>query len=298
MTDSVPPATLLAWFGTAERDLPWRDPGVSGWQILISEIMLQQTPVARVLEPWTRWVQRWPVPSAMAAEPAGEVLRAWGKLGYPRRALRLHDCAKVLAAEHDDRVPDDVDVLLSLPGIGDYTARAVACFAYGQAVPVVDTNVRRVIARAVHGHAQAGNPARADLADADALAPRTPDGGYAATAPAFSAALMELGALVCTARKPDCEQCPLAAGCRWLARGRPEYAGPPRRAQRYEGTDRQARGRLLDVLRDTTGPVERGSLDLAWTADPAQRERALDSLLTDGLIELTADGRFALAGEA
>ncbi|MFM9379290.1 A/G-specific adenine glycosylase [Gordonia sp. VNK21] len=297
MSSSVPPATVLTWFGLAKRELPWREPGISGWQILISEIMLQQTPVARVIEPWTRWVQRWPVPSAMAAEPAGEVLRAWGKLGYPRRALRLHECSKVIAAQHDDRVPDDVDVLLSLPGIGDYTARAVACFAYGQAVPVVDTNVRRVIARAVHGQAQPGSPSKADLADAERLAPREQDGTLAATAPEFSAALMELGALVCTSRNPDCTICPIAADCRWLARGRPDAGIPARRSQRYEGTDRQVRGRLLDVLRDTSGPVERTRLDLAWTTDTAQRDRALDSLLTDGLVELTDDGRFALAGE-
>ena len=120
--------------------------------------MLQQTPVVRVAPIWEEWVERWPLPSAMAASSQAEVLRAWGKLGYPRRALRLHECAGVLAAEHGDVVPEDVDTLLSLPGIGSYTARAVACFAYGQRVPVVDTNVRRVVARAVHGNAEPGNP--------------------------------------------------------------------------------------------------------------------------------------------
>lgn len=270
---------------------------MSGWQILISEIMLQQTPVSRVLEPWQTWVRRWPVPSAMAAETPGEVVRAWGRLGYPRRALRLHECAGTLAAQHGDVVPADVDTLLTLPGIGDYTARAVACFAYGRPVPVVDTNVRRVIARAVHGR-EPGNPARADLADAQALAPRRPDGSPAAEAPVFSAALMELGALVCTARGPRCGECPIAADCRWLARGRPAPDTPVRRTQKYEGTDRQARGRLLDVLRGTPAPVPRSALDLAWTRDTAQRDRALDSLLTDGLVELTDDGRFCLAGEA
>lgn len=232
----------------------------------------------------------------MAGEPAGEVLRAWGKLGYPRRALRLHECSKVLAADHDDVVPAEVDVLLRLPGIGDYTARAVACFAYGQAVPVVDTNVRRVIARAVHGR-EPGNPAKADLADADALAPRNDDGSLADTAPEFSAALMELGALVCTARNPTCDACPISDTCHWLARGKPALDGPPRRTQKYEGTDRQARGRLLDVLRTSTGPVERSALDVAWTRDTGQRDRALDSLLTDGLVELTDTGLFCLAGE-
>ncbi len=198
----MPPAAVLGWFDVHRRDLPWREPGRSGWEILVSEIMLQQTPVARVLGPWTEWVQRWPTPSAMAAASPGDVLRAWGKLGYPRRALRLHTCAQVLAAEFGDVVPDDVDTLLSLPGIGDYTARAVACFAYGRAVPVVDTNVRRVIARAAHGRAEPGNPAKRDLDDAEVLLPRAADGSYSVDAPMFSAALMELGALVCTARSP------------------------------------------------------------------------------------------------
>lgn len=288
---------LLGWFREVRRDLPWRRPEATGWHILISEIMLQQTPVVRVVQPWQEWVKRWPAPSAMAAESAGEVVRAWGKLGYPRRALRLHECAKVLAAKHDDVVPSEVETLLALPGIGDYTARAVACFAYGQAVPVVDTNVRRVIARVVHGR-EPGNPAKADLADAEALLPRHDDGSPSAEAPEFSAALMELGALVCTARNPKCGECPIAGECRWLARGRPTYDGPPRRTQRYEGTDRQARGKLLDVLRGSPSPVARAALDLAWTRDPAQRDRALDSLLTDGLVELTDSGLFCLAGES
>lgn len=259
--------------------------------------MLQQTPVSRVVGPWQEWVRRWPVPSAMAAEPAGEVLRAWGKLGYPRRALRLHECAKVLAAEHDDRVPDDVETMLTLPGIGDYTARAVACFAYGQTVPVVDTNVRRVIVRAVHGREQPANPSRRDLADAEALLPRSDDGSYAASAPRFSAALMELGALVCTARNPKCDNCPLV-DCTWVGLGRPAHAGPPRRVQKFAGTDRQVRGLLLDVLRNSNDSVDRAALDVVWTSDTAQRDRALDSLLVDGLVEITANGRYCLAGEA
>lgn len=281
---------LIDWYRETARDLPWRRPEVTAWQILMSEIMLQQTPVVRVEPIWREWVARWPVPSAMAAAPQGDVLRAWGKLGYPRRALRLHECARVLAEEHGDEVPTDVEVLLSLPGIGDYTARAVACFAYGQRVPVVDTNVRRVVARAVHGRAEAGNPASRDLGETAALLPVNVE-----RAAVFSAALMELGATVCTARKQDCARCPLPS-CAWVSAGRPA-SDVVRRVQKFEGTDRQARGRLLDVLRDSTGPVERIRLDLAWTRDPGQRDRALDSLLVDGLIEQTADGLFALAGE-
>jgi A/G-specific adenine glycosylase len=253
--------------------------------------MLQQTPVARVLPIWTDWVRRWPTPSATAAASAADVLRAWGKLGYPRRAKRLHECATVIARDHGDVVPGDIEVLVTLPGIGSYTARAIACFAYRQRVPVVDTNVRRVVARAVHGRADAGTPsATRDHADVSALMPNDE------RAPVFSVALMELGATVCTARAPRCGLCPLVA-CAWRRAGYPPMTGPARRVQAYAGTDRQVRGRLLDVLRDNNSPVTRAQLDVAWLTDTAQRDRALFSLLDDGLVTQTADGRFALAGE-
>lgn len=284
-------AELLEWYDHAKRDLPWRAPGVTAWQILVSEFMLQQTPVARVAPIWTDWVARWPTPSATAAAGAADVLRAWGKLGYPRRAKRLHECAEVIAADHGDVVPSDVDTLLSLPGVGAYTARAIACFAYAQRVPVVDTNVRRVIARAVHGRADAaGASAVRDHADVEALLPDDE------TAPVFSAALMELGATVCTARSPKCGLCPLSV-CAWRAAGFPAGDAPARPVQRFAGTDRQVRGKLLDVLRGSSVPVQRAQLDVVWLTDPGQRDRCLDSLLVDGLVEQTADGRFALAGE-
>nr|WP_234806033.1 A/G-specific adenine glycosylase [Mycolicibacterium insubricum] len=282
---------LLSWFDVHGRDLPWRDAGVSAWQILVSEFMLQQTPVSRVLPIWLEWVARWPTPSATAAAGSADVLRAWGKLGYPRRAKWLHECAVVIAAEHDDVVPDDVATLLALPGIGSYTARAVACFAYRRPVPVVDTNVRRVVARAIDGVAGPGSPA--PVRDEAAVAALLPDDDVA---PRFSAALMELGALVCTARNPKCGVCPLSS-CAWREAGYPASKAPARRVQRYAGTDRQVRGRLLDVLRESDGPVTRAQLDLAWTSDTAQRDRALDSLLVDGLVEQTSQGLFALAGE-
>lgn len=282
---------LLDWYERFRRDLPWREPGVSAWQVLVSEFMLQQTPVSRVLPIWSDWVSRWPTPSATAAASAADVLRAWGKLGYPRRAKRLHECATVIAREHGDVVPADVDTLLTLPGIGSYTARAVACFAYRQRVPVVDTNVRRVVARAVHGRADAGNPSAArDHADVGALLPVDD------AAPRFSVALMELGATVCTARAPRCGLCPLTR-CAWRDAGYAPVQGPARRVQTYAGTDRQVRGRLLDVLRANDSPVTRAELDVAWLTDIAQRDRALDSLLADGLVTRTADGRFALLGE-
>jgi len=248
--------------------------------------------VARVAPIWVEWVARWPTPSATAAAGAADVLRAWGKLGYPRRAKRLHECAVAIAVEHDDVVPDDVDTLLGLPGVGAYTARAVACFAYGKRVPVVDTNVRRVVARALGGQADAGNPST--VRDHAAVAALLPNDALAAE---FSAALMELGATVCTARSPKCGICPLAA-CAWRDAGYPTGDGPSRPTQRYAGTDRQVRGKLLDVLRASLAPVPRAQLDVVWLTDTAQRDRALDSLLMDGLVEQTVDGRFALAGEA
>jgi A/G-specific adenine glycosylase len=286
MTDIVP--QLLDWFDSEQRDLPWRRPDVTPWQILVSEFMLQQTPVARVEPIWLEWIGRWPTPSATAAASAADVLRAWGKLGYPRRAKRLHECASVITTDYDDVVPSDVDTLLTLPGIGAYTARAIACFAYRQRVPVVDTNVRRVVTRVLHGRADAPASTR----DLDVVAALLPDD---ADAPRFSVALMELGATVCTARGPRCGVCPLST-CAWRSMGYPP-ATAARRVQKYAGTDRQVRGRLLDVLRGNDSPVTRAELDVAWLTDTAQRDRALDSLLVDGLVEQTGDGRFALAGE-
>ncbi|MGQ0837124.1 A/G-specific adenine glycosylase [Actinokineospora sp.] len=283
---------VVDWFDANARDLAWRAPGTTGWGVLVSEIMLQQTPVARVEPIWLDWLARWPVPSALAAVSQGEVVRAWGKLGYPRRALRLHAAAGVLAAEHGDVVPSDVDTLLALPGIGAYTARAVAAFGYGKRCPVVDTNVRRVVARAVHGAGDAGPPSTTrDLADVDKLLPADD-----ATAARASAALMELGAVVCTARSPRCAVCPVVASCAWQRAGRPAYDGPVKAVQRFAGTDRQVRGLLLDVLRDTSEPASRARLDVVWH-DAGQRDRCLDSLLVDGLVEQTTAGLFALPGE-
>jgi A/G-specific adenine glycosylase len=282
---------LLRWYDGAARDLPWRRPHAGPWAVLVSEIMLQQTPVSRVLPAYEAWLERWPDPSALAADSPGEAVRMWGKLGYPRRALRLHDCARVLVERFGGQVPSDVDALLTLPGIGAYTARAVAAFAFGQRAPVVDTNVRRTVARAVTGHGAAGPPSTArDLAAVEALLPDEP--GVAAR---FSVAPMELGALVCTARAPRCGSCPVAAMCAWRLAGSPPYDGPAVRPQRFAGTDRQVRGLLLDVLRAGDGPVPRTALDAVW-ADPVQRDRALGALIVDGLIDPLPDGRFALPG--
>ena len=278
---------LLDWYATHARELPWRRPGTSPWAVLVSEVMLQQTPVARVLEPWAAWLARWPTPAALAAAAPGDAVRMWGRLGYPRRALRLHEAARAMVTRHGGAVPADLDALLALPGVGAYTSRAVAAFAFGQRHLVVDTNVRRVLARVVDGVGAAGLPSVArDLAAASAV---LPDDAHAAR---FSVALMELGAVVCTARSPRCDECPLAGQCAWLASGRPAFDGPVRR-QAYAGTDRQARGALLGVLRDSVGPVAPGALDLAW-APAAQRSRAIAGLLADGLVEQTEDGAFQL----
>jgi A/G-specific adenine glycosylase len=288
MSDDLP-TTLIAWYRRAARDLPWRGPRVRPWGVLVSEVMLQQTPVSRVLPAYEAWMSRWPTPRALAADSSGEVVRMWGKLGYPRRALRLHECAAAITSRFDGVVPSDVAALESLPGIGAYTARAVAVFAFGNRHPVVDTNVRRVLARAVNGDGAAGPPStRRDLAAVEALLPTE-----SAAAATVSIALMELGALVCTARAPRCADCPIATSCSWLAAGSPPYSGPTARPQRFTGTDRQVRGLLLDVLRAAPGPVTAVALAVPWH-DQAQRTRALDSLVADGLIDPLENGTFAL----
>ncbi|WP_053387115.1 A/G-specific adenine glycosylase [Leucobacter japonicus] len=275
---------LNAWYLRSARDLPWRAPDLSAWAILVSEFMLQQTQVDRVLPRWVTWLERWPTPSALAAEEPGEAVRAWDRLGYPRRALWLHRAAVEIAEQHGDVVPSDVDELLALTGVGPYTARAVAAFAYGERHPVVDTNTRRVIARAVHGRAAAGMPAPSDLTDMEALLPEE-----RASAAVFNAAAMELGAVVCTARAPKCDACPIAAWCEWRGAGYPDNAPQKRPKQAaFAGSDRQVRGRIMALLRRSSEAVMRESA-LAAAADggvrdPEQPLRAYDSLIADGLM--------------
>lgn len=281
---------LNAWFSREARPLPWRDPEISPWAVLVSEFMLQQTQVERVLPRWVAWMERWPTPSALAADPPGEAVRAWDRLGYPRRALWLHQAAVEITERHGDQVPSDIDALLALTGVGPYTARAVATFAFGKRHPVVDTNTRRVIARAVHGRAAAGMPAARDLDDMAELLPNAP-----ATAAVFNAAAMELGAIVCTARAPRCDVCPIAQLCEWRGSGYPDNAPTKRPKQaRFEGSDRQARGRVMAALRAAEGPVARAELLAAAVSevgprDSAQAERAVASLLSDGLVVVTGD---------
>jgi A/G-specific adenine glycosylase len=283
-------AAILDWYARHQRDLPWRRPGTTPWAVLVSEIMLQQTPVARVLPAYTAWLARWPTPASLAASPAGDAVRAWGRLGYPRRAIRLHATAQALVERYGGEVPASADALRELPGIGSYTAAAVASFAFGQRHAVLDTNVRRVLVRLVSGRElPPSSPSAAERALAESLLPGPP-----AVAARWSVAVMELGALVCTAARPRCASCPVAASCAWHRAGHPPDGGP-RRSQKYAGTDRQCRGRLLAVLRDCAGPVPGSLLEAAW-ADELQRSRALDGLVADGLVDPLPDGRFALPG--
>ncbi|WP_127498675.1 A/G-specific adenine glycosylase [Actinoplanes solisilvae] len=283
----------ITWFDKNARDLPWRQPDTSAWGVLVSEVMLQQTPVVRVEPAWRSWMTRWPTPADLASDPPAEAIRMWGRLGYPRRAMRLHAAAVAMVERHDGRVPSDLDQLLALPGVGTYTGRAVATFAYGQRHPVVDTNVRRVVSRAVEGKPDAG-PATtaADLVAMAELLPEEP-----ARAARASIAFMELGALLCVARSPRCTECPFEAVCAWRRAGSPAMVGPSRKPQRYAGTDRQVRGLLLEVLRHETGPVPRQRLDLVWN-DDVQRARALAGLVEDGLVEPLSGDAFVLAGDA
>jgi A/G-specific adenine glycosylase len=285
-------APVIAWYRSAARDLPWRRPEFherfGAWGVLVSEFMLQQTPVARVIPRLDAWLSRWPSPSEMAEASPAEVVQQWANLGYPRRALWLHRAAMEVVREHDGTVPRDVPALLALTGVGDYTARAVAVFSFGDRHPVVDTNTRRVLARAVDGVAHPGPPSRRDL---DLMEAQLPSDDSAAAM--FNAAVMELGATVCTARTPSCGECPIADRCAWLAAGSPATADTRRKQAAYEGSDRQARGAVLRMLREVApAGVPLDALLPDWP-DRLQRDRAIDSLVADGLAEATA-GELAL----
>ncbi len=281
---------VLAWYAAHARELPWRQPGAPAWAVLVSEIMLQQTPVARVLPAYEAWLARWPTPRSLAGCAPGEAVRQWGRLGYPRRALRLHAAARIITEKHAGQVPAAVADLAALPGVGSYTAAAVASFAFAQRHAVLDTNVRRVLARLVRGQEfPARSTSAAEVRLAESLLPA--GRGEAAR---WSVAVMELGALVCTAARPRCAGCPVATQCSWRLAGSPAGVRRPV-APRYERSDRQCRGSLLVVLRDAGGPVGAAQLEAAWP-DRQQRDRALDGLVADGLAEPLADGRFALPG--
>jgi A/G-specific adenine glycosylase len=278
---------LLAWSDGARRDLPWRrtrDP----WAVLVSELMLQQTQVSRVVSRWAPFLERFPTPAACAAVPAGEVVRAWHGLGYNRRAVNLHRCAVACTDRHGGRLPTTLPDLLALPGVGAYTARAVLAFAHEAGHGVVDTNAARVLARAV-----AGRPLRAAPAQAlaDALVP-------AGQAWAWNQAMIDLGATVCRKRDPRCEACPWARACEWARAGGEDpavgSAGVGRSQKSFEGSDRQGRGRLVDAMR--AGPVAGDHLAAVagWPGDPERARRTASALVREGLAEEGADGSLRL----
>ncbi|MDQ6783654.1 MAG: A/G-specific adenine glycosylase [Actinomycetota bacterium] len=282
---------LLAWSADTLRDLPWRTTR-DAWWILVSETMLQQTQVARVRGPFVAFVGRWPdAPSLAAARPA-EVIDAWRGLGYNRRAVRLRACAQAIVDRHHGLVPDDVAALLDLPGVGDYTARAVLAFAFERPVGVVDTNTARVLARAVAGHRLARREAQIL---ADELVP-------AGRSWAWNSAVLDLGAMVCTARHPACDRCPLARSgtCAWVVAGRREpdpavgTAGASGPQSRFGGSDRQGRGRLVaELLRGPIGP-RRWAVAAGWPGEQARAERVAGTLVGDGLAAVDDDGRLCL----
>ncbi len=280
-------ADLLAWYGVSGRDLPWRRTG-DPYAILVSEVMLQQTQVDRVARAWPAFLAAFPTVEALAEAPLAAVVTAWQGLGYNRRAVRLSEAARCIVAEHAGRVPDEVVLLERLPGVGAYTARAVAAFAFARPAAPVDTNVARVLARAVAG---APLSARSAQALADDLVPT-------ARAAAWSHALMDLGSLRCTSRAPDCPACPLAARCVWYATGGEDpAAGGAHRSRSqgpFEGSDRWYRGRLVDGLRQ--GAMAWAAVEELLTGlDEAGRRRVVDGLAADGLVAVGGEG-LTLAG--
>jgi A/G-specific adenine glycosylase len=269
---------LLSWFAANGRDLPWRrtrDP----WAVLVSELMLQQTQVPRVVERWGAFLDRFPTIAACAGAPAGDVVRAWQGLGYNRRALNLHRCAIDVVERYGGALPDDLDALLALPGIGPYTARAVLVFAFERDVGLVDTNAGRFLSRAGAGRALAPREAQPL---ADSLVP--PGEGWA-----WGQAVFDLGASICTKKAPACDRCPIRPWCAWARAGWPDpdpvtgSAGISTPQSTFAGSDRQGRGRLVDALR--AGPVARAALPLVmgWPDDPDRATRVAATLLRDGL---------------
>lgn len=291
--------SINRWYLNHARDLPWRRPGATGWEVMVSEFMLQQTPVVRVRPVWEEWMRRWPRPQDLAAEPLSEALKAWGRLGYPRRAQRLHAAAVEITTECNGEVPNTEAALRALPGIGDYTAAAIACFAFGQRTVVVDTNIRRVHARLFGGMAlPEPSPRASEFVRARQVQPEDDQ-----AANLWNISVMELGALVCTARSPKCDACPVFEHCAWIAAGQPAPHYTPK-GQAWKGTDRQVRGAIMAVLREHEHAVPEASfladlglqrhaqyVALDQLGSPLeQRERALAGLLKDGLALHEAQG--------
>ena len=274
---------VLAWYKKNKRNLPWRN--TDAWGVLVSEIMLQQTPVARVLPIYIEWMKRWPTPAALAAATPAQIITAWGRLGYPRRALRLHECAKVISEKYRGRIPDTQSELRELPGIGDYTSAAIIAFAFEGRSLVLDINIRRVFARVIDGvEVPTAAPTKSERQEREKLIPSKDPHVWAA-------ATMELGALICTAKNPKCGQCPLADQCIWRSLDYP-LSDQPKRIQSWHGTDRQCRGVIVQALRENPALSKKQIMQL-WDV-PSQVEKALLTLLEDGLLVEQKGQRFSL----
>jgi A/G-specific adenine glycosylase len=274
---------VLAWYKKNKRELPWRN--TDAWGVLVSEIMLQQTPVARVLPVYNEWMKRWPTPAALAAATPAQVITAWGRLGYPRRALRLHDCAKVISTQYKGKIPTTQSELRELPGVGDYTSAAIIAFAFEGRSLVLDINIRRVFARVIDGiEVPTAAPTKSERQEREKLIPtKNPH--------VWAAATMELGALICTAKNPKCGQCPLADQCIWRSLDYP-LSDQPKRTQSWHGTDRQCRGVIVQALRENPALSKKEIMQL-WDV-PSQVEKALLTLLEDGLLVEQKGQRFSL----
>ena len=274
---------VLTWYRKSKRDLPWRS--TDAWGVLVSEIMLQQTPVARVLPIYIEWMKRWPTPAALASASPAEIITAWGRLGYPRRALRLHECAKVITTQYNGKVPTSESQLRELPGIGEYTSAAIIAFAFEGRSLVLDINIRRLFARVIDGiEVPTAAPTKSERASRNELIPdRDPH--------VWAAATMELGALICTAKNPKCGECPLADQCIWRSLDYP-LSDQPKRRQTWHGTDRQCRGVIVQALRDNPSLQKREIMQL-WDV-PSQVEKTLLTLLEDGLVVAMKGERFSL----
>jgi A/G-specific adenine glycosylase len=274
---------ITAWFKENKRDLPWRKS--DAWGVLVSEIMLQQTPVQRVLPVYEEWMKRWPSPADLAKATPAEVITAWGRLGYPRRALRLHQCAKILSTELNNQLPRTESELRKLPGIGEYTAAAIVAFAFKESSLVLDINIRRLFSRLYRGEEMPTSaPTKSERIEYAGYIPRK-------NAHLWAAATMELGALICTAKKPLCGRCPVADKCQWRSLDYPS-SERVKRTQSWHGTDRQCRGTIVQALRDNP-TLNKRELNLLWDV-PSQVEKAILTLLDDGLIEEQRKGNFSL----
>ena len=291
-TDTDIALRLAAWWESNARDLPWRFGRATAWGVLVSEVMSQQTQMGRVVPYWTAWMERWPDARALADAPKAEVITAWGRLGYPRRALRLQECARTVAERYDGALPRTYDELVALPGVGDYTASAVMSFAFGERIAVIDTNIRRVLARAFRGEESLGGSAsQVERETARRLLPESDK-----VSVVWNQAVMELGATVCTAKAPLCESCPIAGQCAFLRNGRPGLGQRRTRPrQRFQGTDRQVRGLVLEALRGlpSGGTLERARVERLWE-DRVQLDACVASLDDDGLVEMLPDGSLRL----